>query len=150
MGSPLASPRRRDGSLVTPCIEAEKGSPHDFGYRVSFVWVGGRNYMVYAHRAAYESEYGPIPPGMVVRHKCDNPPCVNPEHLEVGTQADNAKDMSVRGRVRNQHSGKSHCIRGHEFDTENTRIVANGRECRACSKERARLVYLCRKEGIPA
>ena len=41
---------------------------------------------------------GPIPPGLVVRHRCDNPPCVNPDHLEIGTQADNQADMAIRGR----------------------------------------------------
>jgi len=41
---------------------------------------------------------GPIPPGMIVRHKCDNPPCVRLSHLELGTVSDNSKDMYARGR----------------------------------------------------
>jgi hypothetical protein len=49
-------------------------------------------------RVMYETVYGLIPPGMVVRHKCDNRQCINPEHLEVGTHADNVKDMDQRGR----------------------------------------------------
>lgn len=52
----------------------------------------------YAHRKSWELAFGPIPDGMVVRHRCDNPPCVNPAHLEVGTQADNVADMIARGR----------------------------------------------------
>jgi hypothetical protein len=61
--------------------------------------VGGRSGAVqYAHRLAYAHWVGPIPDGLVVRHTCDNPPCVNPGHLLIGTQADNALDMVQRRR----------------------------------------------------
>lgn len=53
-----------------------------------------------AHRLAYSKWVGPIPEGLVVRHKCDNPPCINPDHLEIGTQADNNRDARERGRAR--------------------------------------------------
>lgn len=52
-----------------------------------------------AHRASYEIFNGPIPEGHVVRHKCDNTGCVNPEHLITGTQADNIQDAISRGRL---------------------------------------------------
>lgn len=52
-----------------------------------------------AHRIAYELVNGPVPPGMVVRHKCDNPPCCNPLHLEIGTHLDNSRDAVERDRV---------------------------------------------------
>jgi hypothetical protein len=72
-----------------------RGPRHKFGYgRVS----AGDSVRLAAHRVAYETWVGPIPGGQVVRHKCDNPPCINPDHLETGTSADNTQDMMKRGR----------------------------------------------------
>lgn len=56
-----------------------------------------------AHRDAYERANGPIPEGMVVRHKCNVRLCINPEHLVLGTVAQNADDRTKAGRTRNQH-----------------------------------------------
>lgn len=52
----------------------------------------------YAHRRAWSDEHGPIPAGMVVAHSCDNPPCVNVEHLFLTTPKGNTADMVAKGR----------------------------------------------------
>ena len=59
-----------------------------------------KNKTLLAYRVSYELHKGTIPKGKIIRHMCDNPSCVNPEHLEIGTQADNVKDMIDRGRAK--------------------------------------------------
>ncbi len=61
------------------------------------VWVRGRGQLL-AHRVAYEIWCGPIVRGLFVCHRCDNPACINPQHLWLGTNRDNAQDMASKGR----------------------------------------------------
>lgn len=60
--------------------------------------VNGRT--VGAHRFSFELANGPIPAGVYICHSCDNPPCVNPAHLFIGSPTDNVGDMSAKGRAR--------------------------------------------------
>ena len=66
------------------------------GHFYGVVRWGGRTFA--AHRMAWEATNGPIPPELVVRHKCDVTLCINPGHLCLGTPADNSADMVRRGR----------------------------------------------------
>src|SRR5256885_74384 len=99
-------------------------------YRVSFwnrktispsgcwEWVGSKRELGYgqvrykgrsarAHRIAWELTFGEIPDGRSVLHKCDNPPCINPDHLFLGTQQDNVDDMFRKGRQKTPGNGKA-------------------------------------------
>lgn len=95
-----------------------------------------------AARAAYILVHGPIPSSQWVLHRCDNPPCINPAHLFVGTPADNAQDRSAKGRSRHAEyqKVKTHCPQGHAYDDDNTsRDKYGNRSCRTCHRERERV-----------
>lgn len=66
--------------------------------KAGHILLGGDGRRVYAHRRAYEVAYGPVPDGRVVRHRCDDPACINPTHLLLGAQADNIHDCVGRER----------------------------------------------------
>lgn len=80
-------------ALATPCKEWT-GTKDKDGYGLGKYM--GR--MARTHRIAWMEEVGPIPPGLCVLHKCDNRACRNVEHLFLGTQQDNLRDMTEKGR----------------------------------------------------
>lgn len=108
-----------------------------------WLWLGLRNELGYgsvtgenrkplaAHRASYQLTYGPIPKGMFVCHRCDNPSCVRPDHLFLGTPADNMHDAQEKGRKPSVR--KNGCKRGHPFTPENFYQFKDGTfQCRVC------------------
>lgn len=95
------------------------------------VWHDGRLHR--AHRAVYEMAVGRIGDGLHLDHLCDNPPCVNPEHLEPVTSGENLR----RAYERNPRPARTHCRRGHELAVVGTVATHTGPACRLCRKERA-------------
>jgi hypothetical protein len=85
-----------------------------------------------AHRIAYSLLVGPVNPGQVVCHHCDNPKCVNPAHLFVGTQLDNIRDRCEKGRTKVPLTTKDVCKRGHARTPDNL----YGKDCKQCVVER--------------
>lgn len=114
-----------------------------------WVWVKGANNSGYglfytsgkkirAHRFAWELFFGPIPPGLSVLHRCDVPPCVNPDHLFLGTNYDNIQDMIRKGRATYHNALKTHCPKGHPYTEENCYYSPStgGRSCLICKRKR--------------
>ncbi len=101
------------------------------------------NKLIGAHRMAYILYKGEIPAGLCVCHKCDNPICINPEHLFLGTVVDNNRDRDTKGRGRKITTV---CPRGHQYTEENTYRSGRYKDCRKCRVERTRRYYARNKE----
>lgn len=85
-----------------------------------------------AHRVVYEIIKGPVPVGFQLDHLYRVPCCVNPDHMEPVTHAENV----WRGSSGNRERDRTHCPRGHPYSPENTRVTKQGwRNCRVCERE---------------
>lgn len=100
-----------------------------------WMWLGskvGMNYGQFylqgrtrrAHRVAWEIAIGPIPDGLCILHICDNPSCVNPRHMRLGTYADNNKDAAQKGRSAKgeRHGSRTHPDRLPRGDRNGSRL----------------------------
>jgi hypothetical protein len=116
-----------------------------------WLWIGGatsagygvitiQGEQVYAHRmSAHQYKGFDLNSPLHVLHKCDNPCCVNPNHLFIGTNRDNQQDRQRKGRSRNQNTNTSHCKRGHLYVGDNLIIDYRGyRSCRTCKNLKSR------------
>lgn len=141
------------GSIRRPAFDEAQYAARFWSHVVKgdgcWTWIGTHShegygqvtqprYAVSAHRTAYILTYGPVPPGQVLDHfVCSNPGCCNPAHVRPVTHRENAlrSEISVAARM----LAKTHCIRGHAFTPENTRVDrGGGRHCRACARAHAR------------
>lgn len=121
------------------------------------LWTAAKNNMGYgmfavskrdiklAHRVGYEIANGPIPEGLVLDHLCRVPLCVNPEHLEAVSQAENVR----RGNGGRHWREKTHCPQGHEYAGWNLYVPpSGGRYCRACISARNKAMRARKKAAL--
>ena len=136
----------RTKRVESGCLEWQ-GSKFSQGYGVFY----NDKKLLKAHRVAFHLSVSPIPDGLFVCHKCDNPSCVEPSHLFLGNAMDNNHDMMLKGRYkqghrRNQPKGERH----HkailkEYSVRRIRLIGN-----ALTQKEMAVLFKCSKQTISA
>lgn len=117
-------------------IEGIEDNCHIFrGYkdRDGYARVSIKGKKVSVHRYMWKKEYGTIPKGMVIDHKCRNKDCCNIKHLRVVTHKINSRE-NIQGASWQLNKAKTHCKHGHEYSIKNTYVYNGKRHCRECIK----------------
>jgi HNH endonuclease len=123
--------RKFEADKITGCWNWRRARVRGYGHVKAFSKVR------LAHRVMAHIFLGlPLDSHLDVCHRCDNPGCVNPIHLFIGTAKENAYDSFLKGR--NFQAAKTHCKRGHLLAGRNVYSVPRGRACRTCMVERTR------------
>lgn len=105
------------------------------------VYLRGRM-AIWVHQLVAEAFIGPRPPGTEVCHRNGDGLDNRPSNLRYGTHQENMLDRREHGTAVNRNTGKTHCIRNHEFTDENTRIRDGKRSCKMCTSLRAQKRWL--------
>jgi HNH endonuclease len=118
---------------TTPSGCVEWGRAKVRGYGV--VWNPLNKRLYYVHRLMFERRHGGIRQGDVICHKCDNPACVNPDHLFTGTQAENLRDMKNKGRASGPKGAKNRSCKLDAMKVREIRsMIADGVSERVIAK----------------
>lgn len=146
---------QRHGSLEDP----RRSTDENFWAHVAkepsgcWIWTGAKSWngygqfrtakdkLHYAHRYSYETLVDPIAEGLQLDHLCRIRACVNPDHLEPVTQAENIARSDLRAGRAAWLETVTHCPQGHPYGEANTRINKGSRSCRECQRIRARERY---------
>ena len=126
------------------------GAVKEFGYGV--IGLGTREQGVAkAHRVSYELHKGPIPAGLNVLHQCDNPACVNPNHLYAGTLSENMADCKKRGRLKTPDNrgekAKWHKLTAANVAEVRTRLMTSAQYAKKFSVSRSAICNIWSKNS---